>query len=86
MEVKFTKITEQKVNIQLPYYSKYHHIAYKVINDKDVLKVNTGNVLFGIEYQSFLIDNIFDTESVEITEAEFNELYFQTQSRLNQLL
>lgn len=86
MEIKLTKTVEEKVNIELPYYSKYHHIAFKVISDKEVLKVNTGNSLFGVEYMSFVTDHIFSSESVKITEAEFNELYFQTQSKLNQLL
>lgn len=86
MEIKLTKTVEEKVNIKLPYYSKWNHVAFKIISNESVIKVNTGNVMFGIEFQSFIMDNIIDSESVEITESEFNELYFQTQSRLNQLL
>lgn len=86
LKVTKTKTEEVMVQIELPYYSKTYAHYYKVVSEKEILKLYNGIGSFGIEYIDFTVSNAFGDDAVQVTEDEFNAAYFNIQSKLNQQL
>ncbi len=85
MEIKIKRQVEETFTLELPYYCKSVCFAYKVISEKEVLDVaynaSTG---FGIKLETYVYNGIMDAEP--ITKQEFNEIYKEVLTKLNQSL
>ena len=87
MEIKLNKLVEEVRSIELPYYAKNICYAWKVISEKEVLQVYCSQYSGGgITIEPYVPGAVFNTESEQITEDEFIQIYLETQSKLNKLL
>jgi hypothetical protein len=85
MEIKLTETIEKVVNIEFPYYSKSANAAYKVFNEKEMLRV--GSYWPEISYTDYGLSSLpFKDDCTQITESEFKELYQITLTKLNEKL
>jgi len=85
MEITIKKTIEKKVNIEVPYYAKSLCYAYKVIAENDVLCVQFyGSGTPRLQTENYFSDMILDGEP--ITKQEFNEIYNEVLTKLNEKL
>ena len=85
MEIIIKHEVETKLNIDFPYYSKNTVYAYKVINEKETLKIGTHWP--SIEFNDYGISTQpFQSDASQITETEFKELYQIALTKLNEKL
>ena len=74
---------EEKINIELPYYSKNICFAYKVVNESQAVQVCYSDSDYGIKQVE--ASRGFDYDLKQITEAEYEELFIQTKDKINEL-
>lgn len=73
--IKQTTTKTKKVNIELPYYSKYKDLFYyKVIAENRMIKLVNADGNLTIESTEYCLESPFNSDCKQITESEFNEV------------
>jgi hypothetical protein len=75
--------SEEKINIELPYYSKNICYAYKVIDSEKAICVCTASTGVGIA-ESYA-GQAFNYDCIPCTEAEFEQIFRDVMVVLNGL-
>ena len=80
IEIQSTKV--EIININLPYYCRYNHFAYRINENKELIQIEVGE---SISYtksiqHAFLFFDRKDWRQIE--ELEFNELFMETLKNL----
>jgi hypothetical protein len=78
MEIKYQKIVDVSVNIELPLYSKSSAFIYKVVSEEVTITVGHSGSHKSIEVSSLRSTNALEETANPATEEEFWELYNQT--------
>lgn len=81
MEITITKSTTEKVNVELPYYSKNSCYFFKVIAEDKCIAIHEGLSHCGIE-QWFHSGPAFESGELISNESEFNEAFERLSKRL----
>lgn len=88
MKTTIKQTTEVEVDIQLPYYFKNICHAYAIFDEQTSVMINyasTGGESIN-NYSSYIdlsISRSTDSDAIEITKADFLEIYYNVISELN---
>jgi hypothetical protein len=83
MEITIKKEVEEKYNLELPYYAKSTCYAYKIISPNEVLDIEYY-LGAAIKIQPWILPQVLT--ATPITKQEFNEIYQEVLTKLNQAL
>jgi hypothetical protein len=83
MVITVKKTTEKQVVVKTPCYRRKGSDYVKIIEEHLYLAVAFGEYTSpGIQITTYIIDMFFDEQSIEITEAEFIEVYNKTKAAI----
>jgi len=85
MKLKIQTTTETEVDIELPYYSKFGSVFYKVISEELVISVSAYDNYLEIGRRTCSGSHPFSNESEKITEEEFWLKYNEVKDKLYNL-